>query len=224
MNNQENPEFIKDAFNCPRCGAYAKQHWAALQSIDYNSAAFGRHQLVGKFDEFVASMCDRCKKFSIWSVDKESLVIPKTSMRNYDLVNIPKDMAEDYTEACLVLSESPKASAALSRRCLQAILREKGFNEKSLAQEIQKAIDSNTLPPYIAEPLDAIRNIGNFAAHPIKATNSGEIIEVEPGEADWNLDVIEALFDFYFDQPVKMQAKKDALNAKLNSAGKPNMK
>jgi hypothetical protein len=33
--------------------------------------------------------------------------------------------------------------------------------------------------------LDAIRTIGNFAAHPIKSTSSGEIVDVEPGEAEW---------------------------------------
>ena len=37
---------------------------------------------------------------------------------------VPAQFAEDYREACLVLADSPKASAALSRRCLQNLLRE----------------------------------------------------------------------------------------------------
>jgi hypothetical protein len=32
---------------------------------------------------------------------------------------------QDFQEACLVLPISPKASAAISRRCIQAVLREK---------------------------------------------------------------------------------------------------
>ena len=29
-----------------------------------------------------------------------------------------------------------------------------------------------------------------FGAHPIKSTSTGEIVEVEPGEAQWNLDAV----------------------------------
>jgi hypothetical protein len=103
-----------------------------------------------------------------------------------------------FTEACLTLTDSPKASAALSRRCLQHILREKAqVKPGNLAEEIQQVIDAAKVPSHISDSLDAVRNIGNFAAHPIKSKASGEIIDVEPGEAEWNLDVLEALFDFY---------------------------
>lgn len=133
--------------------------------------------------------------------------------------------ATDYYEACLILSLSPKASAALSRRCLQNILREKaGVKKKDLSNEIQQILDSKLLPSHLSESIDAIRNIGNFAAHPLKSTSTGEIVDVEIGEAEWLLDVLEALFDFYFVQPAILKAKKDALNKKLYDIGKPPMK
>jgi hypothetical protein len=72
--------------------------------------------------------------------------------------------------------------------------------------------------------LDAVRNIGNFAAHPIKSKASSELIDAELGEAEWNLDVLESLFEFYFTQPAVLKKKQDALNAKLKEAGKPEMK
>ena len=74
------------------------------------------------------------------------------------------------------------------------------------------------------EAVDAIRVTGNFAAHPIKSRASGEVVAVEPGEAEWNLDTLEALFDFYFVQPAALQAKRAALNVKLLAAGKPTLK
>jgi hypothetical protein len=49
-------------------------------------------------------------------------------------------------------------------------------------------------------------------------------VPVELGEADWLLDVIEGLFDFYFVQPSILASKKAALNKKLTDAGKPPMK
>lgn len=125
----------------------------------------------------------------------------------------------------MILADSPKASAALSRRSLQHILREKaGVKKSDLANEIQEVLDNNRVPSYIADSIDAIRNIGNFAAHPLKSKSTGEIVPVETGEADWTLDVIELLYDFYFVQPEKIRLKRAALNMKLVDAGKPNMK
>jgi hypothetical protein len=150
----------------------------------------------------------------------EVVVRPKNSKRSTVPQAVPKFIANDYNEACLVLNDSPKASAALSRRCLQNILRE----HSTLDKEIQEVLDRADLPSYLIESLDSIRNIGNFAAHPIKVKNTGEIIDVEQGEAEWNLDVLESLFDVYYVQPVIMQEKKNQLNEKLKSAGKPEMK
>ena len=65
-----------------------------------------------------------------------------------------------------------------------------------------------------------MRAIGNFAAHPIKSEKTGEILSVESGEAELNLDVLEALFDFYFVQPTVVRKKKAALDEKLKEAGK----
>lgn len=139
--------------------------------------------------------------------------------------HVPKKFAADYSEACLVLPDSEKASAALSRRCLQHLLREYvGIDKKDLSVQIQEVLDSKQLPSYLATDLDAIRNIGNFAAHPLKSTNSGEIIDVAPTEAEWLLNVLEGLFDFYFVHPALAKAKREALNSKLQEAGKPPMK
>jgi len=138
---------------------------------------------------------------------------------------VPSYIAEDYQEACLVLPISPKASAALSRRCLQNLLRDVAkVKQSDLSKEIQEVIDSGKLPSLLTDSIDAIRNIGNFAAHPTKSKSTGEIVEVEPKEVEWNLDVLESLFDFYYVQPIKVAKKREALNAKLNEVGKPPMK
>src|ERR1700681_2576073 len=85
---------------------------------------------------------------------------------------VPEDFAKDYHEACLVMSDSPNASGALSRRCLQHILREVAkVKPAKLSNEIDEVLPS--LPVDIAGALDAIRHLGNFAAHPVKSTNSG---------------------------------------------------
>ena len=99
-----------------------------------------------------------------------------------------------------------------------------GVKPSNLADEIQEVLDRNLLPSYIAEIVDAVRNVGNFAAHPIKSKSSGEITPVEIGEAEWLLEILEALFDFYFVQPEKIKKKRENLNTKLSDSGKPPLK
>jgi Domain of unknown function (DUF4145) len=107
------------------------------------------------------------------------LVRPRGAIRPPAPKEVPKAIAEDYNEACLVLTDSAKASAALSRRCLQNILRESAkVKPGDLFNEIQEVLDSGKLPGHIAEGLDAVRAIGNFAAHPIKSKHSGEVIPI----------------------------------------------
>ncbi|WP_020069057.1 DUF4145 domain-containing protein [Paraburkholderia caledonica] len=152
------------------------------------------------------------------------LAYPLTTGRAPAPSEVPAHIAEDYREASAIFQASPKASAALSRRCLQTILREHGYAQYNLAEAIQAVIDSGKLPTGVAENIDAIRNIGNFAAHPMKDTSTGQILPVEPEEAEWNLDVLEDLFDFFYVQPERARQRRAALDAKLAAAGKPPMK
>jgi|AntAceMinimDraft_8_1070364.scaffolds.fasta_scaffold01791_7 hypothetical protein len=185
---------------CPSCGKLVIE----LVSGDWNSTELG---------------------YRLGKIGRRILVRPKGPSRSPVPPEVPGEFSEDYTEACLVIADSPKASAALSRRCLQHILIEKtGTKSGNLANEIEQAISSGKLPSHLTESLDAIRNIGNFAAHPMKSTKSGEIVPVEHGEAEWNLDVIEALFDFLFVQPEMTKKKRAALDQKLKDAGKRPMK
>lgn len=150
---------------------------------------------------------------------------PRESSRPPCPPEVPEDIRGDYREACLVLPASAKASAALSRRCLQVLLRSAaGVKPGNLAAEIQQILDGGTLPSHLAEVIDAVRNIGNFAAHPQKSTNSGLVLPVEAEEAEWNLDVLEALFDHYYALPAITKAKRGRLNAKLKEVGKPPLK
>lgn len=137
---------------------------------------------------------------------------------------IPPEVGEPYRsefrEACAVLPYSEKASAALSRRCLQMVLVDKGgAKKKGLYDQIEET--ATTVPSDLAENLHAIRVIGNFAAHPTKDKNTGEVVDVEPGEAEWNLETLEQLFDFYFVKPAMQAKRKSALNEKLKAIGKP---
>lgn len=152
------------------------------------------------------------------------LAFPRAASRPAAAAEVPSDLAEDFNEACSVVALSPKSAAALARRCLQSLLQKQGYTQRDLVQQIQAVLAAKMLPAWLADNVDSVRNIGNFAAHPLKDTNTGAILPVEEHEADWNLDVLEGLFDHYYVQPAKDKARRDALNAKLQAAGKPPLK
>lgn len=152
------------------------------------------------------------------------MAFPKKGMKASAPPDVPLPIAQDFNEASVVITDSPQASAALSRRCLQHVLNERGVSKsENLSTAIDDALKTG-LPSHLADNLDAIRNIGNFAAHPQKSQHSGEILPVEPEEASWNLEVLELLFDFYYVQPNRAAARRAELNAKLTEVGKRPMK
>ncbi len=150
----------------------------------------------------------------------EHTVWPLSSGRAPAPAEVPVSIADDYNEAALVFLFSPKASAALSRKCIQSVLLDKAnVKTKDLSSQIGEVLPS--LPPHIAENLDMVRQVGNFADHAPKAKEPGVIVGVERGEAEWNLDVLEALFDFYYVRPSLEAGKRARLDAILKDAGKP---
>lgn len=159
-----------------------------------------------------------------YSIESELLLFP--SKKEFEFIDsIPEKYLEDYNEAREVIAISPKAAAALSRRLLQLILRDEfNIKEKSLSLEIEKFVLLPGVPFHLSDAVDAIRNIGNLAAHPEKELNTGNIVNIEPGEAEWLIEVIEALFDFTFIQPYKLETRRNELNEKLKDIGKPEMK
>jgi len=218
--------------DCPHClkSFHAQRLWRDLakdQDGDWG-VAFYQCPACGRVIVYLGHCMRRQLPngaITVYDVNPLQLVKPKGASRPPPALEVPKDYAEDYKEACIVLPDSPKASAALSRRCLQHLLRgEAKVKPQDLFNEIQEVIDAAALPSHIAESLDAVRNIGNFAAHPIKSQSTGEVVPVEPGEAEWNLDVLESLFDFYFVGPARTKARKAALNKKLADSGKPPVK
>ena len=120
---------------------------------------------------------------------------------------------------------SAKASAALSRRVLQAILIDQGYAKKNLYGQIDGVLNESdskkALPQGLHEIIDAIRQFGNLSAHPITDITSLQVIDVEPEEAEWCLEIIEGLFDHYYVRPARSKSKRAALDKKLSRAGKP---
>jgi Domain of unknown function (DUF4145) len=208
---------------CPHC-----QH-AIHASWQQYGRSLGRSDPDVDHWDLEALECPECGRLVVrlraWSRTNHNytnpMIYPKVRIRAIP-EQVTGEYREDFQQACAVLDISPKASAALSRRLVQHILREKaGVHERTLDKEIEKVLAAGQLPTDLAEDLDALRNLGNLATHPIKSEESGVIVPVEPGEAEWLLDLVEELLDFYFVRPAVRETKRAKLNQKLAEAGKP---
>lgn len=117
---------------------------------------------------------------------------------------IPAQILQDYQEACLIKDLSPKASATLSRRCLQGMIRDFGQVKAGRLFDEIKELDENlaagTAPRDVSSDsiaaLNAIRRIGNIGAHMEKDVSL--LIDVDPGEAEALINVIELLLEEWY--------------------------
>jgi hypothetical protein len=224
---------------CPKCGVAIKLEISGSSNV--YGMHHSSHQQYGY--DIAHGFCPNCNELIVlrrfgpywqnnpndedsWELmpEREEVIFPHTKLKSVD-PEVPERYKENFLEARDILARSPKASAAISRRLLQDIL-ENHFKLKAhkLADEIDLFLKLPEIPSYLSQQIDAIRNIGNFAAHPLKDTSTGEVLDVEPGEAEWLLGTIDALFDFAFVQPKRMEELRKKLNLKLNMVGKPPMK
>ncbi len=216
---------------CPHCQVANRDEWTKTRLKD--SEGQGTNFYIRQL------MCLECNKHTIYfdhyfkAYDEseerhrtkrvEKRVYPDEAARKPIHPSVPEGLANDYTEACLVLPISPKASAALSRRCLQLLIhKEFNIDKGYLWKEIKELRESGQLPEYIAKPIDEIRKLGNYAAHPNEDEKTGEIIDIEPQEADWLLEIIEDLFDHCYAKPAETKKRMEAVKEKYEAQGKDN--
>ena len=129
---------------------------------------------------------------------------------------IPKPIVEDYVEACRIRDLSPKASATLSRRCLQGMIRDFcGITGRTLFAEIdalREAVSQGDGIRHVnrdtVEAIDHVRKIGKYGAHMEKDVNL--VINVEPHEAQKLIELIELLFHEWY---VQRESRSERLAA-----------
>jgi uncharacterized protein DUF4145 len=220
---------------CPHCSIHFHDNWqhqAFSRNNGHLQGPSGNDRIIWIYR---SAECPSCKDVTIevgmQAVNGGSLkgvwrqIYPIGANRGPVPRDVPPEIAEDYVEACNVLPISATASAALSRRCLQNMLHAYKYKAKDLAKEIDLLLNetdpAKALPRKLRVTVDGIRNFGNFSAHPIDDKTTLQVIDVEPHEAEWCLEIIEELFEHFYVGPAAAKAKKAALDAKLAAAGKP---
>lgn len=145
--------------------------------------------------------CPNCNQYTIKAIgigdkidDVNIPIRPLSSAKQFPEY-IPEAIRKDYEEACAIVTLSPKASATLSRRCLQGMIRDFWkIKEKNLYNEISALKDK--IPADLWSSIDALRQLGNIGAHMEKDTDV--IVDIDPNEADSLIKLIELLMKEWY--------------------------
>ena len=109
---------------------------------------------------------------------------------------VPKQICDDYREAALIMSQSPKAAATLLRRCLQGMIHDFwGIHEKNLNAEIT-TLKTKSISSSQWAAIDSLRQLGNIGAHMERDVNT--IIDIDEGEAQKLMKLIELLIEKWY--------------------------
>ena len=197
-------------YQCPFCSMIMsisndtkRTRYPSFESIDitrstYNNATSEYEKSAIKIDFY---KCPNCGEYSIKTrgvgssvKDVNMLIRPNSQAKKYPEY-IPFQIRQDYEESCAILKLSPKASATLSRRCLQGMIRDFwGIHKARLIDEINEL--QNKIHAAQWKVIDSLRRIGNIGAHMENDINL--IVEIDSDEAEKLIKLIENLMENWY--------------------------
>jgi len=198
---------------CSKCGKsfslFTVNKFTEGETYQRNQV-YGLYYRTGSTEENIVVEYFRCPDPDCLNVDirvtgdekwnnKEMWFHPVSTYKSYP--HIDKDVEKYYIESCAVLQFSPRASAALSRACLETVMTKEYKLTGNLSKQLNdfkiKVISGEIrIDPLFVDATDGIRKGGNASLH-------DELkYEISNEEALQILNVLEMFLDeIYVNQP-----------------------
>lgn len=206
----------QETYTCPYChhdqsfasekvvriedvGFYKEHYIPCIGSAFHATAPSGPKEELYKSLSIFSLRCANpcCNKITVVGFDKmgnQHDIFPQKVVQQFPEY-IPKQIRQDYEEACRIISDSPKAAATLLRRSLQGMIRDFwGVKKGRLIDEIDEIRNKVSAAQWSA--IDALRKIGNIGAHMEQDVNI--IVNIDEGEAEKLQKLIELLFKNWY--------------------------
>lgn len=192
---------MSNSFTCPYCKKMFALHFQTYSKTSIDKEGHHPKEANSSTVNIEYFICPNCNKISLFITGigenvkfSKHQVLPLSSAKQYPEY-IPFQIRQDYQEAYFILELSPKASATLSRRCIQGMIHDKwNIVLKNLNQEISAL--KNKIDPALWSAIDALRQLGNIGAHMEK--DISVIVDIDSGEAYKLLTLVEILIkDWY---------------------------
>lgn len=192
------------SFQCPYCSVVLPIS-SDTSSNRFPSFSCDDGNLISRYSPATIKLsylkCPNCNQYTIFAEgmsqdvkDVNTILKPKSLAKQFPEY-IPLAIRSDYEEACAIVNLSPKASATLSRRCLQGMIRDFwNIKETNLSKAIGELEDK--IPATQWRVIDGVRRIGNIGAHMEKDINL--IVDIDPDEAQKLIKLIEHLLEQWY--------------------------
>ena len=233
-NEKNQPEINKQSFTCPHCGVVAQQIWTDMRSVSEKIAVILEHLYfeyrshVDSYDQgrvqafrdymlrelpkiapkifvsrsFSFTNCQHCYKATVWL--GESMIYPRLVSFSDPNEDMDEEIKELYLEAAKIFQDSPRASAALLRLCVEKLCGQLG--EKEGLNVCIGNLVKRGLNIQIQQALDYCRVIGNNAVH------SGKIVlEEDPDKVSILFDLVNDIAQEMITKPKEMEEKYSSL-------------
>jgi Domain of unknown function (DUF4145) len=192
---------------CPHCGAKHVQTKIKAECNDtrHNELWFFLQCQNPKCDRFFALFCNQQRE------PQFQYPVGKFSLPNDP--KIPAEVPDEYRQAATCIAVGCYlASMTMSRRVLQRCLKQQGFEQKILAQQIDAAKADGTIPKRYHSLADEIREYGNIGAHP--DDDKAHLATAE--HAKHLLGFVDLLIHEFYELPAKASSMSE-----LRTKGKP---
>jgi hypothetical protein len=172
-----------------------------------------------------STRCNICERLVVELCAKDGCaypVRPLGSGRPRLAGDVPAEFESEYHTACEILAISPESSAAISRRLLQRFfVAQFGTENAELSELIGTATEAAEMQPYLREALRTLVALARLEPQSEKSLRPHTLIPVQPGEAEWTLDVLQNLLEARYVQPARLQRLQSALEEKVGPLAPP---
>ena len=164
----------------------------------------------GKFATvFVCPVCEELTLGTYWWIDL--LGEPEDYRRVYpserDNTALPDKVRERLETALKVKRIDPASYAVAIRRMLETVTNTEGAAGRDLFHKLDDLARQGRIPQPLAEIGHELRNLGKFGAH-------DEEIEVEQADVPMIEDLAEAILEYLYRAPAKLQAVRTGIEAR----------
>lgn len=161
----------------------------------------GEHDLL-RHDLYL-SVCFQCGDASVWNIER--MIWPVRGGVEQPNPDLSAEIQSDYLEAASIVQQSPRATAALLRLCIQKLMRQLELPGKNINDDISVLVQRG-LNPEVQQALDIVRVVGNNAVHPL---------EIDLKDDAPTANALFGLVNFIAEQMITFPKKRAAMFASL---------
>jgi len=148
---------------------------------------------------------DNVQKFRVVNSAETTVLYPEAKAAKTPLTNLPETIEKRYKATLKVQDIEPRSCAVLAGVTLEAVCNHENATGRTLAAKINNLVNSDRIPPTLAQMARQLKQLRNLGAHDAKDEITEEDVPII-------LDFLEAILEYLYVAPAKVAAVQARLN------------